>query len=780
MYNHLENQISMDMPYIIEAYNKVEGVNELFLNLTGYERKDILGRKVEEVFIQLLRINIDLENLKYSMECNCYMFDIKRTVKEVTLIYSAAAAGSELGIYAFKQKKNSLFDEKYPFLELVNSANDTGVALYSVPDFVLLKANKGHYRYFSKSHSGLEDILGLRIEDLITDWKNSESYDICMNIVKSGQPVFYDESLIEFPAAGSAYLRYTLTPVFEDGKVKYLILIHNDVTEMVLNRLTIFEKNSIIEEQKNRLEIILETVSKSVALCIIDKDGYFVGEKSMVDNYFIPFKNISNVKETYMPGMYFDECGNELLPEDLPMSRVMMGEKVSQYRLTMKFDYGIAHYIVNGTPIFDSRSNVLMGIICSWEITERIKYQQLIESQRNYLYKLFNSLDLPILYLTYPDFKIIEMNRKARSEMKEFIGLEDEIIESHLIGKCISEVAPALDNYGELAFVEQMKLTKSAICHEKLEVGKDNQKIYYNVTYQPILNIEGEICELLVVAVDVTDEVKEERQMVDILRLKDEFLYLMSHEFKTPLTVINAAVQSLEYIYSSQIPEKALALIRKIKQNTFRQMRLVNNLLDITRINAGQIKINKRNIDIVFLAKAITDSVAIYGEQKGIEVIFTSKLNQRILGIDDEKFERVLLNLLSNAIKFTPAGKKVVVELLTKLNKGKRMVCIKVTDQGIGIPKEKHKLIFERFGQVDSALTRQAEGSGIGLFLVQLMVKACNWEIYLDSVEGKGSVFTLMMPMHKVKVDIGEQEMKHISDSRLIQSMATEFSDIYL
>ncbi|MDD4504040.1 MAG: ATP-binding protein, partial [Clostridiaceae bacterium] len=161
-------------------------------------------------------------------------------------------------------------------------------------------------------------------------------------------------------------------------------------------------------------------------------------------------------------------------------------------------------------------------------------------------------------------------------------------------------------------------------------------------------------------------------------------------------------------------------------------------------------------------------------------IIFTSKLPQRVIGIDDEKFERILLNLLSNAIKYTPSGKKIVVELSAKLNKNKRMVCIKVKDQGIGIPKEKHNLIFERFGQVDSTLTKQAEGSGIGLFLVKLMMDAFNGEILLESESGKGSVFTLMIPSKKVKENIKEWEIQHISDSRIVQSIATEFSDIYL
>jgi len=268
--------------------------------------------------------------------------------------------------------------------------------------------------------------------------------------------------------------------------------------------------------------------------------------------------------------------------------------------------------------------------------------------------------------------------------------------------------------------------------------------------------------------------------MEDILKLKDEFLYFITHEFKTPLSVINAAVQTLEHCYSMQIPDKARFLIAKVKQNSYRQLRLVNNLLEIARINSGCIKLKQRNVDIVFLTRAITESVAIYAQQKGIELVFVAKFPQRVIGLDDEKLERVLLNLLSNAIKFTPAGRKVVVELSSGLHKHKRVICIKVKDQGIGIPKEKQDVIFDRFGQVDNLLTGQAEGSGIGLYLVKLMVNSIGGDITLESEWGKGSVFTIMIPSKKAKNNTNEQKFKLGSDNRLIQSTAIEFSDIYI
>jgi len=408
------------------------------------------------------------------------------------------------------------------------------------------------------------------------------------------------------------------------------------------------------------------------------------------------------------------------------------------------------------------------------------KQTKSIKAQRDYLYKLFNALDLPIVSLSYPDYKIIEFNNKAMSDLSEITDAGEVVIECYKTGRSLNEVGHLIQNLYAQESLEEMIRTKSTTCQEMMEMTRNGHKVYYNITYHPFLNSMDEITEILLVGIDVTDETEKIRHVEDVLKLKDEFFYLMSHEFKTPLTVINAAVQSLENIYSCQIPYKARVLIGKIKQNAFRQLRLVNNLLDITKINAGQLKLKKRNIDIVFLTRAITESVAIYAQQKDVEIAFVTNLTQRVIGIDDEKFERILLNLLSNAIKYTPSGKRIVVELSVKLNNHMRMICIKVKDQGIGIPMEKQSLIFERFGQVDSTLTRQAEGSGIGLYLVKLMMNALGGEIILESESGKGSVFTLLIPGRKVKKNINEWEMQHISDSRIVQSIATEFSDIYL
>jgi signal transduction histidine kinase len=269
------------------------------------------------------------------------------------------------------------------------------------------------------------------------------------------------------------------------------------------------------------------------------------------------------------------------------------------------------------------------------------------------------------------------------------------------------------------------------------------------------------------------DEIKT---LEKVIEMKDDFLSVISHEFRTPLNVITAAIQAMNLICKDEMSDRAKRYIKMIKQNALRQLRLVNNILDITRANAGRINVNKRNVDIVFLTKAITESVNAYASKKGVQVLFTSTISRKIIGVDDEKYERILLNLISNAIKFSPEGKAVIVKLRTT----KTNVYIQVSDKGIGIPKDKMDMIFQRFGQVDSSLSRNAEGAGIGLSLVKKFVEALGGSVAVESKLGNGSTFTVVLPNQRTAEDGIDKPMVELLDNRLVEITNVEFSDIYL
>lgn len=255
-----------------------------------------------------------------------------------------------------------------------------------------------------------------------------------------------------------------------------------------------------------------------------------------------------------------------------------------------------------------------------------------------------------------------------------------------------------------------------------------------------------------------------------------EFFSNISHELKTPLNVILGAIQLLSLsdnaLINYTVEAKLSKYLKTMKQNCYRLVRLVNNLVDMSKFDSGYFKLDLHNHDIVNVVEGITLSVVDYAKNKGIELLFDTNIEEREMAIDLDKIERIMLNLLSNAIKFTDEGGHILVNLCDKENK----IVISIKDNGTGIPADKLNFIFERFGQVDKTLARNKEGSGIGLSLVKSIVDMHEGNIEVLSEFGQGSEFIIELPSKLV-------EDEQVSDKRVYESRVEkiniEFSDIY-
>lgn len=257
-------------------------------------------------------------------------------------------------------------------------------------------------------------------------------------------------------------------------------------------------------------------------------------------------------------------------------------------------------------------------------------------------------------------------------------------------------------------------------------------------------------------------------------KLITDFLANISHELKTPLNVIFTAVQILDlYKKDAESYDKKEQYIKVIKQNCYRLMRLINNLLDTTKLDSGYLKLNLVNCNIVNLVEEITLSVVYYAESKNINIIFDTDVEEKIMAVDPDKIERIVLNLLSNAIKFTGSGGNIYVTVKDFEDN----IIISVKDTGIGIPEDKIENIFDRFVQVDKTLRRNKEGSGIGLYLVKSFVNMHEGTIDIQSEIGKGSEFIINIPVKLVKEDLEKENNVFYSPSKEYVDM--EFADIY-
>ncbi|EKQ56933.1 MULTISPECIES: ATP-binding protein [unclassified Clostridium] len=294
------------------------------------------------------------------------------------------------------------------------------------------------------------------------------------------------------------------------------------------------------------------------------------------------------------------------------------------------------------------------------------------------------------------------------------------------------------------------------------------------------------------IAIDITEKkhmeeiqknVEKERKLLNELkeydRIKTEFFSNISHELRTPLNVIFSALQMHELkLKNCEVIDESVDIFkytRIMKQNCYRILRLINNLIDITKIDSGYFDISKQNIDLVSLVENITLSVVDYVESKGLSLIFDTDIEEKIIACDPEKIERVILNLLSNAIKFTPFGGSIMVNIEDCLEK----ICIRIQDTGRGIPEEKIDSIFERFVQVDKSLNRDHEGSGIGLSLVKSLIELHEGTISVKSSIGIGTEFIIYIPYGLVDEVIEEFSFCDSIGKDCIEKINIEFSDIY-
>lgn len=261
-------------------------------------------------------------------------------------------------------------------------------------------------------------------------------------------------------------------------------------------------------------------------------------------------------------------------------------------------------------------------------------------------------------------------------------------------------------------------------------------------------------------------------------KILTEFFSNISHDLKTPINVILSAVQLLNIKKKSgntdDFMEQLDRLLGIIKQNCYRLIRLVSNLIDISKFESGFLKLELKNLNIVSIVEDITMSVGDYIRSKDVNIIFDTDVEERIIAVDADKIERIMLNLLSNAVKFTDKGDEILVSIEDKEDS----VRISVKDTGVGIPDDKLKTIFDRFGQVDKTLIRNKEGSGIGLSLVKSLIEMHGGNIEVKSKLGEGSEFIVELPVRLTESNDHEFSTYYNSDNK-IDKVLIEFSDIY-
>ena len=379
------------------------------------------------------------------------------------------------------------------------------------------------------------------------------------------------------------------------------------------------------------------------------------------------------------------------------------------------------------------------------------------------------------------DDKIIFANSTAASligakDTFEIIGKEPyNFMDDELASKMKIKYKRMLNDKNKLPF-EELRLLRLDGIETYMECSS-NYFIFRGIpAILTILRDMGPQKEINSLKNNIMESEKRLSQSQEYNKFLTEFFSNISHELKTPLAIILGTIQLVSVLRKEEQcgieKDKLNSYIGTMKQNTYRLIRLVNNLIDTSKYDSGHLNLKLRNYNIVSVVENICQSVNEFVNSKGIRMSFDTNEEEKVMAVDADQIERIVLNLLSNAVKFTDKGGEILVYFEDMVD----FVRISVKDTGIGIPEDKQKIIFDRFGQVDRTFTRNREGSGIGLSMVKTLVELHGGSISVKSKIGEGSEFIVELP---VKIIEEEEDDFSLEFENKVDKINIEFSDIY-
>ena len=259
-------------------------------------------------------------------------------------------------------------------------------------------------------------------------------------------------------------------------------------------------------------------------------------------------------------------------------------------------------------------------------------------------------------------------------------------------------------------------------------------------------------------------------------KAQEDFILNISHDLRSPLNIILSILQCYKDEYKDiEKGNQCKEHIEIIKRNGYKILKLINNLIDTTKLEKKHYNIKRENLDIINLIEWNISSIDKYAKQKNISLVFDTNVEECIMAIDPEAIDRIIMNLISNAIKFSPQGSSIYINTWKSINQ----ITISIRDEGMGIPKDEQNTIFNRFIQSSKNKKNENSGSGIGLDLVRYLTKAHNGSIELKSEENSGSEFIIKLPIEILENNEIDKN-KCLNTKSKVEVLELEFSDIYL
>lgn len=599
--------------------------------------------------------------------------------------------------------------------------------------------------------------------------KNEDSSDLF--VLKSSIKEFNSKLLSEVLGSDIDFKTIFSTSNIE-GEGYYKDLKENLTLKLLNNDYVIIWFSQYLLDKHNKLEINLKK-EKGMLDLFLDSLTDYVFFKDIDGRYINcnkAFENKVGIEKKYIIGktdkeIFFDDPikAETFIKTDREVIN-SREKKVYGEEWGFQNEEGYLEETIK-SPYFDE-NNEIKGII---GLTRDISYKKAIEYRLKKNDKMFfevlNYLDDVVIikegektiYVNHAFEKLYGLNCKELYKEKSMIVKLDRI---H------PEDRYKFSNIDfEEFFMESARIVKA-----------DNEVRNVLFRANSIKNENGESIRRIIVINDITDTIEKSAEME---KLRMEFFANISHEFKTPVNLIYSVLQLLELKLKNNIGEDGESYINYIetaKKNIFRLLKLINNLIDSTKLETGFFNVNIKNHDIVSCVEDITMSICDFAEKNKISITFDTEEEEKVIAFDLNHLERILLNILSNSIKFNRENGNIDVNL----SFDERYVNISIKDTGIGIPKDKIGLLFDRFKKINNRLTKINEGSGIGLFIANELVKINGGEMIVNSELGEGTEFIIKLPIKKVKTEaLDEIALTCCERENREELYKVELSDIY-
>ncbi|MFS2185345.1 PAS domain S-box protein [Mucilaginibacter sp. Mucisp84] len=411
---------------------------------------------------------------------------------------------------------------------------------------------------------------------------------------------------------------------------------------------------------------------------------------------------------------------SEISPERYEASRhlyerVLSGEKFSIERKAETGEFYLIHFV----PLKNDDNIVESGLIITLDITE-IKQA---EEKSAKLAAIVETSDDAIVSKTLGS--VVTSWNAAAERMFGYTAEE-------MIGQTIYKIIPE-DRQNEEPHILSRLNTGERVDHfETRRLTKDGRLLDVSLTISPIMDKQGKIIGLSKIARDITDKKQEEQR-------KNDFIGMVSHELKTPLTSLAAIIQVAQKKLAQSDDQFLSDAMEKANQQARRMATMINSFLNISRLEAGKLLIEKQPFDLGQLLQEILEETRLTVTS---HIFSLKECSNLTVNADRDKIISVISNLISNAVKYSPKGRQI--DISCKLNGN--MVIVSVKDEGMGIKPEDLGYIFDRYYRVETNHTRHISGFGIGLYLSAEIIKRHGGEIWAESELDKGSTFYFSLP----------------------------------